>query len=198
MDIDGVPLYLVRHAPMAPALNLASWRAIWASSLLVALALSGTARASLCTGGCFAQRRVCREIANRDRHLCKGNCLERTEGTSRGECVRQCLRPLLDAEDTCRFEARVTCRQICDGSTRCIEACGKQLRLCGKSAVKQARRCLRSGCRGQLARLACFTDCLTALRAGAAGCFAGLNACAPVCRGESSTSTTSTTLPGSG
>src|SRR5947208_12184728 len=95
-----------------------------------------------------------------------------TAGTSRGECVRQCLRPLLDAEDTCRFEARVTCRQICDGSTRCIEACGKQLRLCGKSAVKQARRCLRSGCRGQLARLACFTDCLTALRAGAAGCFA--------------------------
>ena len=158
MDIDGVPLYLVRHAPMAPALNLASWRAIWASSLLVALALSGTARASLCTGGCFAQRRVCREIANRDRHLCKGNCLERTEGTSRGECVRQCLSPLVDAEDACRFEARVTCRQICDGSTRCIEACGEQLRLCGKSAVKQAHRCLRRGCRGQLARLACLTD----------------------------------------
>ena len=26
MDIDGVPFYLVRRAPMAPALNLASWR----------------------------------------------------------------------------------------------------------------------------------------------------------------------------
>src|SRR5947208_15809631 len=90
MDIDGVPFYLVRHAPMAAALNLASWRAIWASSLLVALTLSGTARAGLCTGGCFEQRRVCREIANRDRNLCKGNCQERTEGTSRGECVRQC------------------------------------------------------------------------------------------------------------
>src|SRR5439155_23889314 len=119
MDIDGVPFYLVRHAPMAPALNLASWRAIWASSLLVALALSGTARAGLCTGGCFEQRRVCREIANRDRNLCKGNGQGGTEGTSRGECVRQCLSPLVDAEDACRFEARVTCRQICDGSTRC-------------------------------------------------------------------------------
>src|SRR5437870_1838689 len=168
-------------APSAPRdLRLARWTA----RLLVTLAFAGTAAADNCRSGCRSERGVCVAAASATRLACKLACKEQTGGRSRADCSRQCLLALREAVDACLIDARVLCRQTCDGSTPCIEACGGQLDRCGKSTKRPGRRCRRR-CGRRPDHLVCLGDCATALRAGAAGCVAGLNACAAVCKGGS-------------
>jgi len=156
----------------------------WTACLLVTLAFAGTAAADHCRSGCRAQGGVCVAVAHITRLACKLACRGLATRRLRAECARQCRLTFRDAVDACLIEARVSCRQTCDGSTPCIEACGEQLDRCGKSTRRPARRCRRR-CVRPPDRLACLADCATALRAGAAGCVAGLNACAAVCKSGS-------------